>query len=121
MTLPEMQAVVADCAFLGRQFEVEKSPTTKAIYLRAVYWENDTVSGQMEKQTTRRWLLSPEMTKSESVATAFKCVMTSMEHHTREWFLYKGKAIYHPHHDVDKLLEICEVRETRVSEPLKIG
>jgi hypothetical protein len=114
MTIAEMELVVDDCKYLGRTFEVSVSPTTQAIYLRASYWEDDTVTGKLEKQFTRRWLLSPEMTKSEIVATAFKCVITSMEHQAREWFTYKNRAIYHPHHDVDKLLEICETREVRV-------
>lgn len=113
LSIAEMELIVDDCKYLGRTFEVAKSPTTEAIYLRAWYWEDCTVTGKREKQFTRRWLLSPEMTKSEIVATAFKCVITSMEHHAREWFTYKGKAIYHPHHDVDKLLEICDATDTR--------
>ena len=51
------------------------------------------------------------MVKSEIVATAFKCVMTSMEHRVREWFLYRDRAIYHPHYDVDALHAICEQRD----------
>lgn len=113
LSIAEMELIVEDCKYLGRTFEVSVSPTTQAIYLQAWYMEDDTVTGKLEKQHTRRWLLSPEMTKSEIVATAFKCVITSMEHQAREWFTYKGRAIYHPHHDVDKLLEICETREER--------
>ncbi len=51
--------------------------------------------------------------KSEIVATAFKCILTSMEHRCREWFLYKGKAIYQPHYNVDALHAICDQREVR--------
>lgn len=114
MTIAEMELVLEDCRYLGKEFEVVVSRTTGAVYLRATYMEDDTVTGKLEKQYTRRWLLSPEMTKSEIVSTAFKCIMTSAEHQAREWFTYKNKAIYHPHHDVDKLLEICEAREVRV-------
>lgn len=81
-----------------------------AAYLRGSYLEKDTITGNVEVQQTRRWFLSPEMLKSEIVATAFKCVMTSMEHRTREWFTYKNKAIYMPHYDVDELHKICEER-----------
>ena len=84
-----------------------------AVYLTATYTEPDTETGFNTTQTTRRWFLSPEMVKSEIVATAFKCVLTSMEHRTREWFTYKNKAIYMPHYDVDKLHEICHEREVR--------
>lgn len=77
-------------------------------FLQGRYREADTVTGKEEMQYTRRWLLSSEMTKSEVVQTAFKCILTSMEHRTREWFTYRGKAIFGPHFDVDKLHGICE-------------
>lgn len=104
---------VADCAFQDYTFKVVESQTTGAVYLQGVYWEADTLTGKVETQFTRRWFLSPSMGKSEIVATAFKCALTSMEHRTREWFLYKGRAVYHPHYDVDALWAICEEREVR--------
>lgn len=113
MTIDDMRLVVEGCHFISRKFEVEESPTTKAIYLRASYYEEDVVTGKVEQQYTRRWLLSPEMSKSEIVATCFKCVITSMEHQVREWFTYKDKAIYHPHYDVDQLWAICDARDHR--------
>lgn len=76
-------------------------------FLIGKYWEADTVSGKNEIQYTRKWVLTPEMTKSEVVQTAFKCILTSMEHRTREWFTYRGKAIFGSHYDVDKLYEIA--------------
>lgn len=75
------------------------------MYLRASYYEADVATplGPAELQQTRRWLISPKMTKSEIVQTVFKCALTSMEHRTREWFLYKNRAIFGPHFDVDQL------------------
>lgn len=108
---------VADCKFPEYAFEI-KVDGRGAVYLHAFYAEQDTVTSLPAIQYTRRWFLSPEMTKSEIVSTAFKCVMTSMEHRTREWFTYKKRAVYMPHYDVDKLYEICEDRETRASTPL---
>ena len=101
---------VWDCDFQDYRFSVYQSETTKAVYLQAHYDETDTVTGKIETQATRRWFLSPEMSRSEIVATAFKCALTSMEHRTREWFLYRNRAIYQPHYDVDALWEICESR-----------
>jgi ribose-phosphate pyrophosphokinase len=80
-------------------------------YLQGRYEEEDTVTGKMEMQYTRKWLLSPEMTRSEVVQTAFKCILTSMEHRAREWFTYRGRSIFGPHFDVDKLHGICESEE----------
>ena len=59
--------------------------------------------------TTRKWLLSPHMTKSEIIQTAFKCILAAEEHEAREKFLYKGKSVFGPHFDVDKLHELCEM------------
>lgn len=61
-------------------------------------------------QTTRKWYLSPHMTKSELVLTAFKLVLTSEEHEIREAFKYRGKAILGPHFDVDALHSIAGKR-----------
>lgn len=60
-----------------------------------------------EWQSTRKWLLSEHMTKSEIVSTAFKAALTAEEHECRETFRYKGKKIFGPHFDVDVLAEIA--------------
>lgn len=104
-----MRAVVEEIGFPEYSFFVCES-VRGFVYLQAEYDEADTITGIVEK---RRWPLSPEMSKSEIVSTAFKCALTSMEHKTREWFLYRGRAVYQPHYDVDTLHAICELRMTR--------
>ncbi len=116
MNIHEMRAVVGEVSFPDYEFFVGES-SHGFLYLQAEYDEADTVTGIVERQYTRRWALSPEMTKSEIVSTAFKCVLTSMEHKTREHFLYQNAAIYHPHYDVDDLLAICEKRDVRTGVP----
>jgi hypothetical protein len=93
----------------GYEFHTEYEGTTA--FIHATYMEADTVSGAIEEQRTREWVIDMlKASRSQVVATCFKCVITSMEHKTREWFLYRDKAIYQPHHDVDALLAICEAR-----------
>lgn len=84
------------------------------VYLQAYYEEPDVVTGENQVQKTRKWLLSPHMTRSEVVQTAFKCALTSMEHRTREHFLYKGERVFSPHYDVEALVELC--RQQRFDE-----
>lgn len=67
--------------------------------------------------TGRKWLLSSHMTKSEIVQTAFKAVMTAVEHEVRESFTYRAAAIFGPHYDVDALLSICDARDVRGEAP----
>ena len=79
-------------------------------YLRAVFYafdHDDNGYGTPIRQETRKWLLSPLMTDSEIVATAFKCVITSLEHEARERFTYKGARIFGPHFDVNELAELA--------------
>lgn len=76
-------------------------------YVQGEYLEPDIHSNQMEKQFTRKWLLSPQMTNSEIVATAFKLCLTSAEHRTREAFTYRGQRIFGPHFDVEDLVKVC--------------
>lgn len=107
LDLEDLTAIVKECTFPDFMIEVAKNPRGE-MFLQARYKEPDTRTGKIEWQYTRKWLLSPMMTKSEVVQTAFKCVLTSMEHRTREWFQYRGRSIFGPHFDVDKLLEVCE-------------
>lgn len=106
MNVSEMETIVSECDFPGYLFIVKKD-SRGAIYLQGSYREPDVDTGIEEVQVTRRWFLSPAMTKSEIVQTVFKCVLTSMEHKTREWFKYRDKAVFGPHFDVEALWQIC--------------
>jgi hypothetical protein len=103
---------VAQCAYPEYEFHV-KIDGRGDVYLQATYYEADTQSAKVVLQYTRRWFLSPAMSESEIVQTAFKCIITSMEHRTREWFTWKSRAVFQPHHNVKKLWEICETRDVR--------
>lgn len=76
----------------------------------------DSITGAHERQHGRKWLLSPFMTKSELVQTAFKAVMTATEHEVRETFTYKGRRIFGPHFDVDALWKVSRRVDIRASE-----
>jgi len=75
------------------------------LYLQVTFVEEDFATGEQGTQRGRKWLLSPFMTKSEVVTTAFKACITAEEHEAREKFRYKGKMIFGPHIDVDALAE----------------
>jgi hypothetical protein len=78
------------------------------LYLQASFMApNYCKQGQLERQYTRQWMLHPDMTPSEFVSTAFKLVLTSVEHEARESFTYRDRAIFGPHYNVDVLHEVC--------------
>ena len=110
MNLTEIQCTIHKCYHPEYIFNV-KQDSRGSVYLQGSYSEKDTVTGKLEIQRTRRWFLNYEMTKSEIVQTAFKCIMTSMEHRAREWFHFMGETVFSPHFDIDALVTIC--REKR--------
>lgn len=107
MTENDLQRIVNDIKFPPYTFVIIYEGTRA--YLQGQYVEADTKTGNDEMQKTRKWLLSPFMTKSEVVQTVFKCALTSMEHRTREHFTYQGYRVYSPHYDVDALIELCRM------------
>ena len=109
MTEEECQAIreiIRLCEFPEYTFRVELDGRGEC-YLQAEYLDRDVETGKLDLQVTRRWFLSPEMSRSEIVQTAFKCIITSREHSTREWFRYKGHAVFGPHFDVEALAKLC--------------
>ncbi len=109
MTLQEAREIIGLVKFEDYRFEV--IDCSGGMFLRARYREADIVTGEMAEQFTRKWQLSRHMVRSELVQTAFKCVMTSMEHRAREHFTYRGARVFGPHFDVEALVELC--REKR--------
>lgn len=101
--------LLAAVGFLGYVFIVGKDQNRE--YLQAKYMDADSYTKRQEWQYTRKWLLSPTMTDSEIIQTAFKLCMTSFEHRCREGFLYQGARIFGPHFDVNDLVNLCEDRE----------
>lgn len=106
----QMDAWLADVCYLDYEFFIMLVGMNN-IYLQATFMEPDIVTGKVETQYTRKWKLSPHMTKSEVIQTAFKCALTSAEHRCREHFRYKGSAVYSPHYDVDELEKLCKAHK----------
>lgn len=66
-----------------------------------------------EWQNGRKWMISRHMCCSEIVMTAFKAVATFEEHEARECFTYKKAAIFGPHIDVEALVDVSYLKDTR--------
>lgn len=116
MNIDEMRAVVAEVKFPSWVFVVKDGHG--GIHLQGFFKARDaTTYVGWRNHSTRKWLLSPYMTKSEIVQTAFKCVLTAVEHEAREFFTYKGKPIFGPHFDVDALRDLAEVGALDAREP----
>lgn len=112
MTLDEVQAVIDEItlgAYLYTNARWRVLTKGDGFLLQLVYSEPDsTIPGNTspEDQHARKWYISAHATKSEIVRTAYKAVLTSLEHRLGEHFRYQGVAIYSPHYDVDALVEL---------------
>jgi hypothetical protein len=69
---------------------------------RAVIW-----------QKGRKWYVSPYAIDQEIIQTAFKAVVSAVEHETREQFIYRGVPIFNPHIDLDALVAAAQVTAFR--------
>ena len=81
-------------------------------YLRVRFAGPCHTTGTLQEWEGRKWFLSSPTSKSEIVQTAFKAVITALEHEARETFKYKGEAIFGPHFDCDLLVELCKRSDT---------
>ena len=108
MNVDELHEILNRCKFPGYSWRVHGDFTQQSgpTYLQARFMADCNFSGDMKPQATRKWLLSPHMTTSEVVQTAFKCVLTSVEHEAREQFTYRGQNIFGPHFNVEALVEL---------------
>lgn len=104
MTLSEQQDLLKLVSYKNFEFFIRKS-SYGYTYLQIEWNGLCAVKKIYERQYSRRWLISPAMTKSEIIQTAFKAVLTAEEHEVRESFTYKGQAIFNPHFDCDKLTQ----------------
>lgn len=106
-TSTEITSILRQCSFPGYTFVLlTLYGNPSAFYLQARFKAPNAITGDVEDQATRKWLLSPHMTRSEIVQTALKCVLSSVEHEARETFKYRDHAIFGPHFSVDALVDL---------------
>jgi len=107
-TLQEIRDIVGLCRFdyPHKHWLIEVRMDGTRPYLQVhVPDGRDADTGLPMEWTGRKWMLSQHMCKNEIVTTAFKAVMTAMEHEVRENFRYRGASIFNPHMDPDKLVD----------------
>lgn len=115
------EEILRDVEFDGWEFMVGEGPVSvksgrRPCYLQVEFHALDSLSLEPMYFRGRKWPLSYHMTRSEVVQTSLMAALAAVEHEAREKFLYKGKAIFGPHHFVDDLLNVRqEYREENVT------
>jgi hypothetical protein len=68
-------------------------------------------------QSTRKYYVSPYMTESEIIETAWLCVQRSQIHVASEHFQYHGRRVYSQHFDIEARIDMCDGDYYDVREP----
>jgi hypothetical protein len=84
-----------------------------SVYLQWSFDAPCAKTGDVLPQMGRKWYLSPHMTISELVGTAFKAAIAAEEHECRELFRWNGKRIFNPHISVYALALASEEEDAR--------
>lgn len=112
-SIESFRRLAAAIAYPGMRFEVgmdgwQSPPSDRpSFYLRVAALEGTcNVTGKGLSWNGRKWRLSEHMTDGEVVATAFKALITALEHEARELFTFQGAAVYDSHVDIYKLVAL---------------
>ena len=102
LTLDYVKALLSRITYPGLTFDVLER--TGEFYLRVQCLDGTcNVTGDPCSWNGRKWLLEKSMTDGEVVQTAFKAVITALEHEAREQFKFLGESIFDGHYDIYKL------------------
>ena len=106
LTFYDLNQILIKVQYLDWEFRT--GPMASGYFLQVNFFALAADGEALEQQHGRKWYVSPYMTESEVVQTAFKAIQTAIEHEARETFKYRGHAIYGPHFSADKLVQLCQ-------------
>lgn len=114
-TKKTLQALVDDCSYLDwnillrydTRLALGEDGEEDRPYIQIVFMGEDALTGKLEEQRCRKWMLSYHMVDGEVVATVYAAIERAVIHESREYFLYKGLRIYNPHGSLRALVEIA--------------
>lgn len=93
--------------------ERDKSHHDGRTYLQVEHERPDSTTGAVARGRGGKAYLSRHMTDSEIVKVAFGLFKSYEEHEAREFFRYRGAAVFGPHIDVSYLVDIARCTDHR--------
>lgn len=103
MTFNEFASVMSEVSFKDWDFRI--GILGEGYFLQATFKDIDHDTNELSLIKGRKWYISSFAIEDEIVKTAWVAVKMAMEHEMMEQFQYKGKAPFHPHHEVNGLLD----------------
>ncbi len=119
LTRTDIEKILKDVSFQDRKFLLLEKDD--GFLLQMSYMEPDVEKPGSEpvEQKTRKWYISPYMTESEIVETAWACVQRSQLHIASEYFTYRGKRVYSQHFDIYARMYLCDHNCFDAREPIQ--
>lgn len=111
LTRDDLERIVAGLSFRDWKFALRYDD--KRPYLQLRFEEPCTKGTSKTGWSGRKWMLSPHMTSSEVVRTAWKAVQAAVEHEAAETFKYRGIPVYNPHIDIEALRTASQIEDVR--------
>jgi hypothetical protein len=113
MTLAEIKAFVTANITYKPTWEFHVKEKNGVMFFQIQFVAADNATGVLERQYCRKWQLTQWMTTTELVRTIYKAIIAAEIHEASELFLYRGKAIFNPHMDVDALVVAADYHDCR--------
>lgn len=112
LTYPQMKEIVRQITYkpywsVLLDLDAEKRPFVQIFVGACSESSLSPITGQREAWKSGKHYLSPHMCRQEVVGTVFGAIRAAEEHETKEWFRYRGSAIFNPHLDPDALAEFA--------------
>jgi hypothetical protein len=105
-TREHFESILRDVSVGNWELHLRQDPGFGRFFLQIQFLADDSETGETAvRQHCRKWYLSPHMTKSEVVRTAYLAYTQAVLHEADETFKYCGRSIYNPHINVDALGE----------------
>lgn len=113
-TLESFQTILDDITVGNYELHLRRDPGDGRFFIQIQFDDVDHETGEPGYRAyCRKWYLSPHMTTSEVVRTAWKAYEAAVIHEAQETFKYKKAPIYNPHIDVDCLVTASQFRDSR--------
>lgn len=113
MNLEDVQKIISEVRFVlfGERFTFFVLPKGDGFLIQVGAWlpdndPNSSCEGESLQKGGKHYI-SSHACKEEVVNKCWYACQDFIIHEAREVFKYKGVAIYQPHWQVDKLLELC--------------
>jgi hypothetical protein len=109
MTRKDVEEIVSQVKFMDRTFRLLDKGDGWLLQMQYMEPDVDKPGSEPVLQSTRKWYVSPFMTPSEVVETAWACVIRSMCHVASEHFTFRGRKVYYQHLDVQARIDMCDL------------